>query len=319
MAVFLGKKKKIYLTTSMYAAKNKILLVIFMLLTGASAIYLMRSSSERFIPGPAFEFSELPDSIILFQKDDTVKLFKSSSGWQVNNKPADAGRINLLLATLQQSVARRRAARSQADSINQVLDLAGVQVETYATKKQLLSFRVTGNERTMKTFIRKGDELPVEVTIPGYRVYVAAIFHLPSIEWLDRRLFNFNWRNFKSLTAEFPGSASDNFEVSFNGRFFSVKDMPTDTSRLNTYLDEISLLEADAFLPAYELPDSLVRTVPLSRIQVHTVSGDTFTLSVYQSGTRLVGLSNHLPLSVFSGSKAQVLTRRRSWFKENQQ
>ncbi len=318
MVLCLDEEKKIYLTTRMYAVRIKILLITLLLLTSASILYLVVSSSGQFRPGPVFRLSEPPDSVILYQKNDTIRLVKSSSGWKVHNKPADPTRITMLLATLQQSAARRSAARSQSDSINRVLDSAGVQVEAFTDDKRLLSFCVTGNERNMKTFIRQDNGVPVEVIIPGYRVHVAAIFMLPATEWLDRRLFNFNWRNFKSLTAEFPGSPEDNFEVSLNGRFFSVKGLPTDTARLNNYLDEISLLQADAFLPAYELPDSLAREVPLSRIQVYTVSGDTLSLAVYQAGERLLGVSGHLPISVLSGSKAQVLTRRRNWFKENQ-
>lgn len=302
----------------MYAGRIKILVITLVLLIAASIFYLIFSAPDQIRSVPVFTLTEMPDSIVLYQRDDTVRLFKSSTGWKVNNKPADADRITLLMATLQQSVARRKVARNLSDSIKRLLDNEGVQVDLFAEGKRPLSFRVTGNERNMKTFIIRNDEIPVEVTIPGYRVYVAAVFLLPETEWLDRRIFNFNWRNFKSLTAEFPGSPADDFEVGFNGRFFAVKDLPTDTARLNSYLDEISLLEADGFFKQENLPDSLTSALPFSRIRVYTVSGDTLSLTLYRDGSRVLGVSGHLPLSAFSGGKVQLLARRRSWFKENQ-
>ncbi len=302
----------------MHAGRIKILTITLMLLVAASVFYLIFSASDEVRPGPVFTLNDIPDSVFLYQRDDTVRLIKSSAGWKVNGKPADTDRITLLIATLQQSVVRRKVARNQSDSVNRVLDSTGARVEVFAEGRRLLSFQVTGNERSLKTFVRRNDEIPLEVTIPGYRVYAGAVFLLPETEWLDRRIFNFNWRNFKSLTAEFPGSPADDFEVGFNGRFFSVNDLPTDTARLNTYLDEISLLEADGFFAEEKLPDSLTNAVPISRISVHTVSGDSLSLTVYRAGARMLGVSNHLPLSVFSGGKVQLLTRRRNWFKENQ-
>ncbi|MCX7636533.1 MAG: DUF4340 domain-containing protein [Cyclobacteriaceae bacterium] len=299
----------------MYTRRIKFLTASLIVLIAASALYYVFSSSGQFKSRLLFPFRELPDSVLLYQGNTALHLVKASTGWMVNNQPADADRINLLLATLQQSVARRRVAQSQLDSINRLLDESGVRVEVFSNGKQLFSFRVTGNERSMKTFIRPDEEETVEVTIPGYRVYVAAIFSLPETEWLDRRIFNFNWRNFESLSAEFPNNPSDNFNVVYNGRFFSVRDLPTDTARLNSYLDEISLMEADAFLPVHHLPDSLASASPLSRIRVYSVSRDTLSLDVYRAGDKMLGVSRHLPVSVLSASKVQVLTRKRNWFR----
>lgn len=299
----------------MYARKIKLLSVSLFALITASVLYYIFSSSGQFKSRLLFPFRELPDSVLLYQGNASVRLVKSTSGWMVNNRPADADRITLLLATLQQSVARRRVAHNQLDSINRLLDELGVRVEVFSNGERLFSFRVAGNEHNMKTFVRPDEEETVEVTIPGYRVYVAAIFTLPETEWLDRRIFNFNWRNFESLTAEFPGNPSDNFNVVYNGRFFTVKDLPTDTARLNSYLDEISLMKADAFLPARHLPDSLASASPLSRIRVYSVSGDTLSLDVYRAGDKILGVSRHLPVSVLSESKVQVLTRKRNWFR----
>lgn len=302
----------------MYARRIRILLITLLLLSVLSIAYLI-IPSRQFRPGPLFSFKESPDSIIIIQGDNVVRLVETSGSWKINNRPADADRVALLLATMQQSVARRGAARSDMDSINRMLDNSGARVEAFAGNRRLLSFRVGGDERSMKTYIRKEDDEPVEVSIPGYRVYVAAIFLLPELDWLDRRIFNFNWRNFKSLTAEFPDNPADNFEVTFNGRFFSVKDLPTDSARLNTYLDEISLLEADGFLPYQHVPDSLDDVEPISRIQVQVASGDTLWLDIYQTDAQVLGATRHLPLAFFSNRKIQLFTRRRGWFKESTQ
>ncbi len=302
-----------------YAKQIRLSLGTLALLITATVLYAVFRQTGGAKPGPLFSFSQIPDSILLYQVHDTVKLMRSAAGWTVNGMPADETRITLLLAAMEQSVVRRPAAQNQADSLARILEKAGVRVEVYGGASKPVAFRITGNESRMKTFVQRQAGEVVEVTIPGYRVFVAGIFLLPETEWINRRIFNFNWRNFQSLSAEFPGHPADSFTVAFNGKFFSIPGMPTDTARLNTYLDEISLLEADGFLPSHQLPDTLASAGCAGIIKITTVSGRELSLQLFPAGNRLLGITGYLPAAWFSGNKTTLLTRRRTWFRQGGQ
>ncbi len=297
-----------------YRSRIKVLWISLSVWIAASVLYAGLSRSRYAPPKPLYQPKHMPDSIVLRQPDDTLKLVRGSYGWTVNGMPADADRVTLLLATLQQSVVRRPAARNQVDSLNQVFHHASVRVEIFDGSRQPFAFHITGNERQLNSVVLREPGRIFELTIPGYRVYIAGLFFLPEAEWIDRRIFNFNWRNFKSLSVASFLQPADSFTIAFNGRFFAVNDMPTDTARLNTYLDEISLLEADGFLQVHHLPDSLRSAPSVGAITAATVSGDTWSLELYRAGNRLLGITGRLPVAWFNLDKETLLTRRKVWF-----
>ena len=144
---------------------------------------------------------------------------------------------------------------------------------------------VGGNDRKSETYYElTGSGAPYLVTIPGYRVYVAAIFELNSYDWRDKRIFNFKWQNFKRLTASFAGNEKESFAISFQNKFFGLEGNPSaDTTRLNDFLDAVSLVEAARYLPAGEsvVYDSILATTPYYSIEVSDIANRTYRLDLY--------------------------------------
>jgi hypothetical protein len=301
----------------MYRPRILFLIISLVVLILASLSYRLVSSSARYEPRRLFDSYTPPDRITLLRGADTVLLVKTSRGWEVNDYPADADRVAVLLAALEQCVMRRPVSRSETDSINHLIDTGGVRVQVFAGSRMLLAFSVAGNDTRTRTYIRKADDRqPHEAVIPGYRVFVAAIFELKPADWLDKRLFNFNWQNFIALNASFPGAEEDDFTVSMQRGNFQVDGLPTDTARLHDYLDGISLLEADGFLTDLPASDTSLQISPRVIIQVRTVSGQTYQLRLYhdQSAGMYRAITAHLPVALLSEKKAETLLRRKKWF-----
>ena len=123
--------------------------------------------------------------------------------------------------------------------------------------------------------------VPELVTLPGYRVDVSAIFRQTTNDWRDKRIFNFNWQNFKSLRATFP-SPEDNFVIQSVNGAFSVEGMPTDTARMNEYLDAVSLLQADRILSPDRARDSVMQQTPARvNIVVEDLAGRQYPLEIW--------------------------------------
>ncbi len=111
-------------------------------------------------------------------------------------------------------------------------------------------------------------------------VYAAGIFELVEYGWKDRYVFNFNWRNFKSLKASFPYTPKNDFEVAMGESYFEILGMTAvDTTKLNDFLDAISLVEVDQYVNPEEVIgyDSLLAANPLMKVEVSDISGKTYS------------------------------------------
>ena len=278
----------------------------------------------RFLPGDQvvdkalFRVADIAsiDQVVLKSKSGTINLSLVGSRWKANGMPADADMIQVLMATLAQAEPRRPVSKRISDSTATALMNDGVLVSLYSANKMIHSFYAGGNlQRTQACFMKQGESTPYVMVIPGYRVYVAGIFEVDEAGWLDRRIFNFNWRNFSSLNVNHPASADD-YEVTFDGKIFSVAGIVTDTARLNTFLDDLSLLQADRLVLNDALRDSLVNQRPEVTFQVKTLSGEVYSLSLFPtSGSGSVyGLTGSGPIAVFDQRAVSRIMRRRQWF-----
>lgn len=303
----------------MYRRQNILLLASLgsiMLLTVLVYHVQMRNESvdkSLFKPGDL----AVVDKVVLSGKSDTIEISFDGTRWKVNGKPADREMIQVLMATLAQAEPRRPAAKLMRDSLARALIENGVHVNVYSGTASQLAFIAGGDQQKKQAYFMKQQEaVPYAVAIPGYRVYVSGIFEVGETGWLNRRIFNFNWRNFKSLKADFPDS-TDGFEVSFDGKIFSIAGIKTDTSKLNTFLDQVSLLEADRLVLNKSLRDSLGSVQPVVSLQVATLAGEVHSLSVYYNKTgegTAYGLTAAAPVAVFNPRKVRSLVQRRSWF-----
>lgn len=226
------------------------------------------------------------DRVILKNSDEQTELHFDGAKWMVNNSfEADRQLIEVFFATLLQAEPRRPVAQRLRDSIHQQITKAGVEVRLFEGDVLMKSFLVSGNDLKTETYYEiSGEESPYLVTIPGYRVYVAAIFELNSYDWRDKRVFNFNWQNFKRLTASFNGNDKESFAISFQDKFFGIEGNPAaDTTRLNDYLDAVSLVRAARYLPAGEnhTYDSMLTTKPYCSIEVSDIANRTYHLDLY--------------------------------------
>jgi hypothetical protein len=226
------------------------------------------------------------DRVILKKANEQIELHFDGSKWMVNNSfEADRQLIQVFFATLLQAEPRRPVAQRLRDSIHQQITKSGVEVKLYEGEMLMKNFRVSGNDRKTETYYEHASDIsPYLMTIPGYRVYVAAIFELNPYDWRDKRIFNFNWQNFKRLTASFSGNEKENFAISFQDKFFGLEGIPeADTTRLNDYLDAVSLVQVVRYLPLGESPayDSMLTTNPYYSIEVSDIANRTYRLDLY--------------------------------------
>jgi hypothetical protein len=301
---------------------NKTRMITLVLLAGVTVLFFFFDSSlsGSDIDKDLFRVGDLSaiDRVILKSQQESITLSYDGVRWRVNDsQAADTRMVTILFATLEQAVPKRKAAVRLHENLDQRITTDGVEVSLYRgdeLEKKIISI---GNERKTETYFVAEGEGSYLMTIPGYRVYVAGIFEMPAVEWREKRIFNFNWRNFKSLSAAFPGSPQQDFSIERMDGVFGIAGMQhTDTTKLNDYLDDVSLTEANQFVSANRGYDSLLKIQPILHLQLKDIADRHYSLEIFESDTRdrYLGRTEDGSLLILSRQRMEPLARRRDYF-----
>lgn len=304
----------------MQQRKNIRLLILFgalLLITVITYVVLNRSTTFTVDPS-LFKTTDLQqvNRVVLSRGTAQTELTFDGVRWTVNGALADRDMIDVLFATLQQVEAKRPVASTLQDSIAQVLETSGVNVTLFEDDRQTLSFVAGGNaQKTQAYFKLTEDNVPYIMMIPGYRVYASGIFELNPNDWRDKYVFNFNWRNFQRLAVHFPDKPADDFEVALiDAGYFSITGAAAvDTTRLNNYLDHVSLLTVDQYLSELATKPTTTSVI----LSAYDVAGKRYSLTVASeptpSGLIPVLINDSIPAGI-QQAKARELLRPRSFF-----
>ncbi len=256
------------------------------------------------------------DKVLLQSKQGSIELSYNRVNWQVNKKfDADRQLIKVFFAMIYQAEAKRKITGSKVDSLREMMVDQGIQVKLFAGDDIMKEFLVLGNPQKSETYFKLTDSPEVYVvSIPGYRVYLASIFELKANDWRDKRIFNFNWQNFRSLTATFPHDPKQNFTISFKDQFFGIDDMPSaDTTKLNNYLDAVSLVQGDRILESNE-GDSLGNSGPDFEIDIRDIANRSYQLRVFLTGEKKIGRLNDSTLFELNPRALENIGRGKNYF-----
>jgi hypothetical protein len=128
--------------------------------------------------------------------------------------------------------------------------------------------------------------------------------------------------NFKSLKASFPHTPNNDFEVAMGESYFEILGMTAvDTTKLNDFLDAISLVEVDQYVNPEEVIgyDSLLAAKPLMKIEVSDISGKTYSLSLYDQPNQpqILGFIQGGHPAYIDKKKVMGLLKEKAWFMKN--
>jgi hypothetical protein len=255
-------------------------------------------------------------------KNQEVEIRFDGTRWMVNNSfEADNQLITVFFATLLQAEPKRPVAETLQDSIDSRMEKQGIRVKLYEGEQVVKDFWVSGNDQRSETYFQlAGDKTSYLVTIPGYRVFVASLFELSEAEWRDKRIFNFNWANFKSLKAHFTQQPNEDFTISFsNGLYGIVEVEVADTTKLSNFLESVFNLQADQFnTNSSSRYDSLLKTPPAYSITILDIANRAYQLEVFPplKGEQVIlGRLNDNLSALFSPKQIAQISRKRGYFR----
>ena len=309
----------------MQQKKNvRLLVLLLILVSSTSAFYFFKSPDGRLeVDKNKFSVEHLSkiDKVILESPGGIIELKYNGTSWKVNDRyEADQQLITVLFATLEQAEPKRPVAADENSSVVNQIANEGVKVNLLEGSELKKTFISGGNsEKTVTYFYEPGDK-PYVMTIPGYRIYVASILELDENGWKDKRVFNFNWRNFKSMNVTFPANSKEDFAIGQRDGFFNVIGMETDTTRLNDFLDDVSLLVGDQIISTGKFPryDSLLTSTPSLSIVITDIANRNYQLKLFaglKEDPAIVGRVNDGVAMVFDRKKVFKIAKNKSYFK----
>lgn len=310
----------------MQEKKNKRLVILFCALCCMTAViyYLGRNDGTLDIDKNIFKDYDLTkiDHVVMESKKGRVELKFNGARWELNNQfDADPSMVQVLFATLQQAEPKRLLATTIQDSVSNMLKKEGVKITLNSGGNVESVFYTGGNAQKTQAYFcaENGKPKSYLVTIPGYRVYVSGIFELKENDWKNKYVFGFNWRNFQKLETRFPQKPSDNFVVAMNDNYFNVQGvLSVDTAKLNTYLDDVSLLTVEDYIDNELFPDTLSKPSPNMIITVNDIGQRTYSLELYNPlekyGQKIPGLIGGVQWALFDPEKVRNLYRPKSFF-----
>jgi len=303
--------------------KRRFILLAMLTLLTLLVFWWVQPENRLDVEENLFQVEDLSTiSRVTLESDDAVvRLNYDGARWRLNDSLAvDGDMISVLFATLQQARPKRAVARSAKDSVFQELKSSGVTVSLYEGDALRKQFIAGGNQAKTQAYFADPESGEVYVmTIPGYRVYVAGILELEPHGWRDKFVFNFNWRNFKRLDVRWPGKPAENFVVSMHKKAFGIEGMAeADTAKLNSFLDDVSLLTVESYLPEPVLRDSLQLLEPHLEIQVADIANRSYRLRLFatRGSDPVFGLVQGGQAAVFNAGKIRQISKPRSFFRK---
>lgn len=305
----------------MQRRKNISLLISLAILTLASGFVYWVTKPDRndVVDKNLFrvdDFEEI-DRVEMKSATGQVVLKFADSRWRVNDQyVADRNMVDVLFATLRQAEPKRPVAGSMQDSVSQSLGRNGIQVSLYEGDQLRKEFIAGGNNQKTQAYFKEPNEsVPYLMSIPGYRVYTSGIFELDENGWRDKYIFTLNWQNsFKSLEASFP-DPRNNFTIIMENRLPVIRGMvEADTARLYTFLDDVSLLTADEFVP---VNDSLWKGNAIMRIDIRDIAGRNYSLELYRGASpsaKFPGKVHETDAALFAAGKIEQIVKPRQFF-----
>jgi hypothetical protein len=271
----------------MQRKKNIRLLISLTILVATTIVVLLGNSSKREAPvdKALFQIENLEriDQVILESPSGKTELKFDGVKWRVNRKyEADNQMIKVLFATLKQTAPKRLVATHLQDSLKKEIETKGIKISCYEAGALSKVFSAIGNTAKTETYFLGDDKKAYVVNIPGYRVFIAAIFALPTNEWRNKQVFNFNWQNIKNLEVDL-GDARQNFKASFNRKVFSIEGIATDTTKLDQFMDTLLQLRAETILDSVQRVkyDSVIQQKPIMSVVIQDIANRSYPLQVF--------------------------------------
>lgn len=214
----------------------------------------------------------------------------ADGSWTVDGKyPANQPMVDRLLETLQKMRIRAEVNRDAVPNVLKDIAAHGVQVDIYIGSRLLETYFV-GREtmdHMASYMLRKGDKIPCEVHIPGFRGYLTPIFSAEAIKWRSHKIVDLDVYDIARIELEIPQAPQESFAIVQKDKDFYMELLDGhrqlqgfDTARVSQMLSTFKNLNFDEF--ASIVPNSTsISGSPRSILRITDTQGNLCEVKIY--------------------------------------
>ncbi len=244
--------------------KNKILVVILILLAATAIWFLMHSDKGTLNAadtGFAIQDTSTVSKIFMADmKSNSVLLEKTQNGWQLNGKyKTNTKLIDILLGTMMKIKVKAPVPIVARDNVIKRLSSIGIKVEIYQNAYRINLFDkyhlfpyeklskvyyvgdVTPDNLGTYMLIDKAKD-PYITHIPGFRGFLTPRFSPKVDDWKSHQVFNISLMDIASISVKFLKKPNESFKVDITDSQGNYKLIKLSDSTLITRYDTLKVL-----------------------------------------------------------------------------
>ena len=282
--------------------KNYLLLIVFLLLAGATVWYLAttdeKAGKSTLTWDRDFAVKDAEDihKIFIAKRNGETYTITRGKGeyWLLNGQHHVLPNImNSLLEAV--TNVTMKYIPTQAAIPNIVTDMAakGIKVEVYGKNdKKLKSYYVggVGVDGESTYFIMEDSDQPIACEIPQMVGHIRPRYDFTGDEWRDKAIFEYAPEDIQAVSIEYPKQRNKSFKVERTGNGFEVEPFYENVPAINRkvvngkvegFLNHFKKLPAEAFENQYEKKDSIRNTIPFGVVSVTDQKGEKRMAAFY--------------------------------------
>jgi len=247
--------------------------------------------------------------IFLADKNNNKTLMeKEKPGKWIINKKYDGNNdvISILLKTLSNISVRMPVPKTAHNNVISRMSAIAVKVEIYKTAyrinilgiikffrydKLVKVFYVGDNTKdNIGTYmLMEGSDLPFITYIPGFRGFLSTRFVPDENVWRSQVIFNYNFRDIKTVSIDFPDTPDSSFIIDKIGHmqyklYHSNKEIPVyDTIKLVKFLSSFNNIKYESLLNDMEKhkKDSIIHSKPYHILKLTDMNNKTTVIKTF--------------------------------------
>ncbi len=273
---------------------RKTLLYILLLgVLGALAWYfLIRENDSVFSSAEAgFTVKDTAaiSKIFLSNREESLTLTRTDSGWRVNDKyPVLPASLATLFQALHGQYAIGPVSQAAHNNVVQAMSVSSTKVEIYGKNGQKIRTFFVGNEArdfNNTYMLMEGAKRPYIVSLRGFEGFLTPRYSPKLTDWRDRTLFNTPPDQIRSVAVTYPNAPENSFTITASGNGLQITPpipgVTADPARLRDYLGFFRKINAEGYVNGTYHMDSLIVHAPrYATISVTTDKG-THTAELY--------------------------------------
>lgn len=282
--------------------KNYLLLILFLLLGGATIWYLS-TKDEKAVKSTLSE----DRNFAVKDEDDIHKIFiakrtgetytitrTNGKYWRINDQynVAPNAMAGLLEAITNVTM---KYLPTQAAIPNIVKNMAAraIKVEIYGKNDNLLKAYYVGGigvDGESTYFIMENSDQPVACEIPQMVGHIGTRYDFNGDEWRDKAIFEYQPEDIQAVSIEYPKQRNKSFKLKRQGDGWDVQPFYDNVPKINRkvvngkvegFLINFDKLIGESFENQYEKKDSIRNMIPFSVISVTDVKGNEKIAAFY--------------------------------------